>query len=310
MNIFLQSIGFLGLFVSLALARPECPNTLAFYNPNDRTTCYNATWFILPVPRASAQDLAKFPLLNPPFNDPTIFPTGFPPNTHPVVVSTGYQNDIRMGNLQIEALLSASVYIPYTDYLRDGRTPFQTAVQNYIGGDNEDEIRAFIESLIPAGVGTIGGSSIFPASFDPEDNAYAPIASNPNQFTARVQQVIVPNPLSGPEVKPEAFDLIFSSTSTPLYTQQTFTRLINQPIILNNLLLCQRNLYYFNESFAEPQLRTGNVTVYAPPAGALPKQLAGRYTGQGGFSASGQMVGYFQESCASAAAKTDPAALG
>lgn len=54
-----------------------------------------------------------------------------------------------MGNLQIEALLSASVYIPYTDYLRDGRTPFQTAVQNYIGGDNEDEIRAFIESLIP-----------------------------------------------------------------------------------------------------------------------------------------------------------------
>lgn len=43
MNIFLQSIGFLGLFVSLALARPECPNTLAFYNPNDRTTCYNAS---------------------------------------------------------------------------------------------------------------------------------------------------------------------------------------------------------------------------------------------------------------------------
>ena len=54
-----------------------------------------------------------------------------------------------MGNLQIEALLSASVYIPYTDYLRDGRTPFQTAVQNYIGGDNPDEIRAFIESLVP-----------------------------------------------------------------------------------------------------------------------------------------------------------------
>ena len=43
MNIFLQSIGFLGLFASLTLAGPECPNTLAFYNPNERTTCYNAS---------------------------------------------------------------------------------------------------------------------------------------------------------------------------------------------------------------------------------------------------------------------------
>lgn len=43
MNIFLQSIVFLGLFASLTLAGPECPNTLAFYNPNERTTCYNAS---------------------------------------------------------------------------------------------------------------------------------------------------------------------------------------------------------------------------------------------------------------------------
>lgn len=53
----------------------------------------------------------------------------------------------------------------------------------------------------------------------------------------------------------------------------------------------------------------GDVTVYQPAAGALPPELAGRYAGQGGYSASGQMVGYNQESCASAAANTDRKAL-
>ncbi|KAL8849062.1 MAG: hypothetical protein Q9221_005961 [Calogaya cf. arnoldii] len=306
----LRSIALLGLFVPFALANPECPNTLAFYNPNLRTTCYNATWFIIPVDKASAQSLTPYPLITPPFSDKIMFPTGFPPNTHPVVVSTGYQNDIRMANLQIESLLSASVYIPYTDRLRDGKTPFQTAVQNYIGGVNDQDSQAFLQALIPSIVGSLGGSTIFAASFAPNDDAYAPIASNPTTYTARVKQIIIPNPVSGPEVKPEAFDLAFYFTRTPLYTEKTFKTLINQPQILNNQLLCQRNIYYFNETFAEPRLGVGNVTVYAPPAGALPAKLAGRYVGQGGYSASGQMVGYNQEGCRSAAEKVDPSALG
>ncbi|KAI4270847.1 MAG: hypothetical protein L6R38_007004 [Xanthoria sp. 2 TBL-2021] len=305
MYFFVQSIGLLGLLASLVLGNPECPNTLAFYNPSLRTTCYNATWFILPIPKASVQSLVPYPLITPPFSDKSLFPTGFPPNTHPVVVSTGYQNDIRMGPLQIESLLGASVYVPYTDRLRDGRTPFQYAVQIYIGGVNGKDVQALVPSL----VGSLGGSTIFVASFDPNNDAYAPIASNPTIYTARVKQVIIPNPISGPEVKPEAFDLAFFSTRTPLYTEKTFHTLINQPQILNNQLLCQRNTYYFNETFAEPKLRTGNVTVYGPPAGALPTKLARRYVGQGGYSASGQMVGYNQESCESAAARTDPKAL-
>ncbi|CAO1602148.1 hypothetical protein XANCAGTX0491_005779 [Xanthoria calcicola] len=300
-----HSIGFLGLLASLVLGNPECPNTLAIYNPTLRTTCYNATWFILPVPKATVQSLVPYPLITPPFNDKSLFPTGFPPNTHPIVVSSGYQNDIRMGLLQIESLLGASVYVPYADYLRNGKTAFQYAIQNYIGGVNGKDVQA----LVPALVGSLGGTTIFVADFNPNNDAYAPIASNPAIYTARVKEVIIPNPISGPEVKPEAFDLAFSSTQTPLYTAKTFHNLINQPQILNNGLLCQRNPYYFNETFAEPRLRTGNVTVYGPPAGALPSKLAGRYVGQGGYSASGQMVGYTQESCASAAAKTDPKAL-
>ncbi|KAL8788633.1 MAG: hypothetical protein Q9213_001561 [Squamulea squamosa] len=270
-----------------------------------RTTCYNATWFILPVPKASVQSLVPYPLITPPFSDKSLFPTGFPPNTHPVIVATGYQNDIRMINLQIPSLLGGNVYVPYTDYLGDGKTPFQYAVQNYIGGVNDQDVQALVPSL----VGTLEGTTIFVANFAPNDDAYAPVASNPSEYTAQVKQVIVQNQISGPSVKPEAFDFLFLTAKTPLYTERTFHVMVNQPSIQNNKLSCQRNTYYFNETFAEPKLRSGNVTVYSPPAGALPSALMGKYIGQGGYSASAEMVGYNPEPCKDAAANVDPKAL-
>ncbi|KAL8730117.1 MAG: hypothetical protein Q9166_004316 [cf. Caloplaca sp. 2 TL-2023] len=304
MQLFLKSFALASLFASLALAYPACPNTLAFYNPNLRTTCYNATWFILPVPKASVQSIVKYPLLTPPFADKSLFPTGFPANTHPVLVATGFQNDIRMANLQIPFLLGGNIYVPYTDRLKDGKTPFNYAVQNYIGGvDGKD-----VQGLVPSLVGTLEGTTIFVASFAPNNDAYAPIASNPNEFTAQVKQVIIPNPISGPSVKPEAFDFDFITAKSPLYTARTFHAMINQPQTLNNLL-CQRNPYYFNETFAEPKLRSGNVTLYGPTAGAAPSALAGRYIKQGGYSASGEMVGYNPETCENAAARADPKAF-
>ena len=78
--------------------------------------------------------MTPYPLLTPPFSDKTLFPSGFPAGTHPVLVSSGYQNDIRMVNLQISALKSASIYIPYTDQMQDGKTPF-----NYVSSDLQGE---------------------------------------------------------------------------------------------------------------------------------------------------------------------------
>lgn len=140
------------------------------------------------------------------------------------------------------------------------------------------------------------------------DDAYAPIASNPNEFSTQVKSVILPNPISGPSVEPEAFDLIFTTATQPLYTTRTFHALVNQPAILTNTL-CQRNVYYFNETFAEGVLRSGNATLVPPLAGSVPAPLGGVYTRQGGYSASGVMVGYNAETCASAAANLDQEAL-
>ncbi|KAL8690312.1 MAG: hypothetical protein Q9224_004432, partial [Gallowayella concinna] len=227
-------------------------------------------WFIIPVPKTSVQSIVPFPLLTPPFSDKSLFPTGFPANSHPVVVATGYQNDIRMFNLQIKALFSGNIYVPYTDRLRDGKTPFQYPVRNYIGGVDGQDLMGVVPSL----VGTFEGTTIYLATFAPNNDAYAPIASNPNEFTAQVKQVIVPNPISGPSVTPEAFDFDFVTARQPLYTPRTFHAMINQVQILNNGL-CQRNPYYFNETFAGETLRSGNVTLYGPTAGSVPSQLAG-----------------------------------
>ena len=81
-------------------------------------------WFILPVTTASVQALVPYPLLTPPYSDKSLFPHGFPSTAHPVLVSSGYENDIRMLDLQIPSLKQGSIYIPYTDRLKDGKTAF------------------------------------------------------------------------------------------------------------------------------------------------------------------------------------------
>ncbi len=53
-----------------------------------------------------------------------------------------------MGPLQIESLLGASVYVPYADYLRNGKTAFQYAIQNYIGGVNGKDVLE-VQALVP-----------------------------------------------------------------------------------------------------------------------------------------------------------------
>lgn len=292
---------------TFAVADPACPNTLAIYNPNIRTMCSNSTWFILPVETSKVESVTPYPLITPPYSNKTIFPTDFPAGTHPVVVSSAFGNDIRMINLQIPALKMGSIYVPYTDRLGDGETPFNYPVRNYIGGV-DGQTQAFVEGLVPALVGTAEGTTLFVATITPNNDAYAPIASSPNEFSTEVKQVIVENTLSGPSVEPEAFDLDFTTAKTPLYTARTFHELINQPIILNNGE-CQRNTNYFNNTFTAPVLRSGNATLVGPIAGNVPTALAGQYSSQGGYSASSEVVGYNPETCKSAAANVDPSAL-
>ncbi|KAF7503934.1 hypothetical protein GJ744_003015 [Endocarpon pusillum] len=298
---FLALTCFLGALASAQGSPPRCLNTLAYYNPTLRTGCFNATWFILRVPKTAVQSIvpSDYPLITPP---ESLFPNGFPADSHPVVVNCGYMNDIRQGPLQIQALMGAGINVPYVDRLRDGKTPFNYPCRTFIGGVNGKDISA----VVPALVGSTQGNSILVASFSPNDGPYAALASSPNEFEAQVRQVILPNPISGPGIVPAAFDLDFTSASPAQYAEDTFRALINQPTILTNTK-CQRNTYYFNQTFRESVMRTGDATLYGPARmGAVPAELDNRYVEQGGYSASSVMVGFNAEDCASAGANVDP----
>lgn len=62
--------------------------------------------------------------------------------------------------------------------------------------------------------------------------------------------------------------------------------------------MCQRDLYYFNETFAQPVMRTGTVVLYE--MGFVGQELAGHFNDVGGYSANGENVGYDAESCETA----------
>ena len=154
-------------------------------------------------------------------------------------------------------------------------------------------------------VGTLEGTTIFVATFDPNNQAYKDLGGG--VFSQGVKKVILPNPVSGPGVKPAAFDSMFTTTTQSKYTEHTFHALINQPTILNNGF-CQRNMYYFNETTMNPIMRNAEVTLYGPLAGNAPASLAGNYKNNGGYSATAQTLGFNAQTCMKASAQFDPAA--
>ena len=279
---------------------------------NDRSA-----WFIIPVAKSAVQQAVKKYSLAPlPLHDKRVFPNGFPASHHPVVVQTTYDNDIRRGNLKIDALMNAAVSVPYVDRLGDG-TPFLYPISTYIGGANGQNLMGLVPgkirpfsrtiksfaNLATAIVGSINTNPIKLGQITPDTAAYLPIG--PDQYSSQVEKVTLPNGISGPKIAPSAIDLEFHTTRKPKYTAHSFHTMLNQPLILTSNIMgrCQRNNVYFNESFANPIMRKGTVTLYAP---TIPKSLAGVYKQQYGYSANGELVGYNIQECRAAAKQNQP----
>ncbi|KAM0543477.1 hypothetical protein ACHAPJ_012275 [Fusarium lateritium] len=228
---------------------------------------------------------------------------------HPLIVQAGYQNDIRMTALnliplQIASLMSGSLIVPYVDVTKDGKTAIAAPVNLYIGGTNGQTLQAIVPS-VASGVSPFEGTTIFPATFAPDTSAAKTL---PNGFySIETKPYLLPNTISGPGIYAEAFDMLFKLTKTSPYTAHTFHSLLNIPQLLNNKK-CQRNTVYFNDTFADPKMAVGEVTLYhqilvTPPAG-----LEGTYTDVYCYSANGQVVSGVGESCPAAAANMDPKA--
>ena len=152
-------------------------------------------------------------------------------------------------------------------------------------------------------VGSLAGTIITTAQFQPNDKHALPVGGSESNF--QVKPIILPNPVSGPSTILEAIDGDFNTASKPCYTARTFHNLINRPLILTNGL-CQRNNYYFNESFTNPKFVTGKVSLYEP---ALPAGFKGTYHSVDGYSGNAEQLGQNSETCKAAAANNDPTSL-
>ncbi|KAF2210192.1 hypothetical protein CERZMDRAFT_113425 [Cercospora zeae-maydis SCOH1-5] len=312
-----------GLVASLSSIIPgaaaQCLNEVAQYNPTLRTMSSNTTWFIVPIPKEAAQAAvdASYPgqdltMLDVP-DDPSLFPEGWPAGSQPVLVNSGLTDDIRLSALQIDGgLLQGQIYVTYVGR-RGSSTPLSAATKGYIAGQNGP----LPNGLVPAVASPLlfGGNPLRLGQFQPQGDAYQ---QNGNDiFGARVAWVIVPNPISGPGVYPNAFDMIFRTASSSRSTEKTFKSLINQPIILPSGM-CQRNTYYFGNATAEPIFRNGNVTLGPGASGDSPfsSELqkgspdgSGFYSSVDGYSACAQNVGFDPQDCEEAARTVDPVAL-
>lgn len=232
---------------------------------------------------------------------------------HPVLATISTTADIRMSVLQIDGILkSASILAPYV--AKDGSdAPVAATLNGYIAGPNGP----LPNGLVPAVASGLlfGGTPLRLGQFDPKEAAYMSDGAGGN--SARAAWALVPNPLSGPGVYPEAVDMAFTTASESRYGANTFKAIISQPLLLPSGM-CQRNQYYFNNATAVPVLRSGQVT-FGPGAdgigltsGGLMKASAdgsGVYAGVDGFGACAQSVGNTPESCEDAVANFDEASL-
>ncbi|OAA75664.1 hypothetical protein LEL_07652 [Akanthomyces lecanii RCEF 1005] len=284
------------------------PNTLAVYNPANRTTSTNSTYCILPVPKAIIEKITKG---YKPLDVPTDILPAFPAGMHPLIVEGGYQIDIRMtalnlAPLQIPSLMQGAILVPFADVSKDGKTPFNVPVNYYIGGTSGNDLAALVPAIVGA-VPLFEGTVIAPAQMVPDTAAVQSLPGGLYSF--QVKPLILPNPVSGPGVVGEAFDLIYSLTSTSPYTAHTFHSLLNNPQLLDNGM-CQRQSLYFNETFAYPKMAVGNITLYNQPLlNTPPKEIAGTYTNVYCYQANAELVAsYIGETCPIAAARSSPSA--
>lgn len=265
-----------------------------------------SAWFIVPVPKekvvtalneAYALDsfFEKLTLLDLPST------LKFPEGMHPVVTANGLSADIRLSALQISGpLLMSSTVVPFVSY-KGSKTPLNAPLNGYIGGEDQttlDKLR--LAGIVPAVVSTlVGGISLRLGDFLPANAAYQ--WNGNGLFSANSKWAIVPNPVSGPGVYPEAVDTAFITAPQPRYSIEFLNGVINQPMILSGIMsgMCQENSIFLNESTAQVQFRSGNVTL-GPAASGISitsGTLQGKYTDVHGFSACAQSVGFNAQQC-------------
>ncbi|KAE9976186.1 hypothetical protein EG328_002738 [Venturia inaequalis] len=142
------------------------PNPIASQYPQNVTGTLNGTLVILPIPMALARSMipAKYNILTSAYR--TLLPT-LPEGMYPAFLQAVYDHDVGLGDYKIADFSRGSIEFPFIDLLSDNKTPFRWVPDMFLTSTNGLGINASREY----------GGEVYPATFEPACDAYAPIPS-------------------------------------------------------------------------------------------------------------------------------------
>lgn len=110
-------------------------------------------------------------------------------------------------------------------------------------------------------MGNLAGNPLVVGTFDPSQAAYEAVEGG--TYSASVNAQITP-PLPGPGLAPSGIQMNFhslaSSRMPDIYTLHTYSLITNMVTVIETDQ-CVRNNEYSNQTFTNPQMRLGNVTL-------------------------------------------------
>ncbi|TLD34424.1 hypothetical protein E2P81_ATG04589 [Venturia nashicola] len=162
-----------------------------------------------------------------------------PDDMYPAVIQAAFDHDLGLGDYKIADFSRASIEFPFLDLLSDNKTPFRWVPDQFLTSTNDLGINASREY----------GTEVYPATFEPACDAYAPVPSTKDDSTY---------------FSASAANASLKAVFTPVHVQKEaqhpalfLKKVFNQPVFGNGKS-CNAQVRMFNTS-----LSTG---AYAPTA--------------------------------------------
>ncbi|KAE8267482.1 hypothetical protein A4X09_0g4869 [Tilletia walkeri] len=243
--------------------RQAPPNTVYTRYPETETASLNLTFFVLPAPRALAQQIAgdKYPLMAS-FRErlPADVSATIGEDEHPLFVLAYFSAEVHYASapIVIPALSVVQTYAAFVDCTGDGKT---ACFRQHAG---------YFDQLPPAILGNVISSiRLFAGSFDPPHSPYRPIAGT-EKYGFNVSDLAV-GLLGGG--KPYTSSFSFASEGGGL-TGEMVQQYLAGPLVRSLDTKCLKSDYFFNETTTPIRNIVGDVDVRSP---LLPlKGLAGQ----------------------------------
>ncbi|OBT67574.1 hypothetical protein VE03_03833 [Pseudogymnoascus sp. 23342-1-I1] len=226
------------------------PNPIGTLYPDSVTGTINGTIAVVPIPYALARELvpAQYGILRKAYRDAL---PGFPRDMYPLIVRSILDHDVGMNGIQlIPDFQSVHIFYPFIDLLADNSSSFAYGKYLVLTSTNAAAI---------AGSQAYGQLAV-PASFSPENNAYA--------FSSRKRRdEIFLNAYTNASTTP-----VVTTRFTPLpavgpWPLEFYVNITNQPIFADGVK-CDQQVTFFNTSLSTganaPVGLIGDISISAP----------------------------------------------